>query len=86
MIKQTQRLLRGAALSAAMLMLAASVALAEPREYGLVDPNTLPQVELSNPPKPDADFLSSPEVITKRLCEIVIVFALIRAYMPLAYR
>ena len=62
MIKQTKWLLRGAGPSAAMLMLAASVALAGPREYGLVDPNTLPPVELSTPPKPDADFFSSPEV------------------------
>ena len=62
MIKQTKWLLRGAALSAAMLMLAASVALADPREYGLVDPNTVPPMELSNAPKPGADFLSSPEV------------------------
>ena len=86
MIKQTKWLLRCTALAAAMLMLAASVALADPRECRLVDPNTLPPVELSNPPKPDADFLSSPEDVTKRLCEIIIVFALIRAYMPLAYR
>jgi hypothetical protein len=65
--KQTQRLPRGVALSAALLLMAAPAALADPQGYGFANPrpvasaavNALPSVELDNPPKPDADFLSS---------------------------
>jgi hypothetical protein len=64
---QARRLLRSAAFSAALLLMAASPALADPQEYALMNSrpaaaavvNTLPPVELRNAPKPDADFLFS---------------------------
>ena len=65
--KQARQLLHGAAFSAALLLMAAPAALADPQGYGFANPrpvasaavNALPSVELDNPPKPDADFLSS---------------------------
>lgn len=64
---QTRRLLRAAALSAVLLLMAAPAALADPQGYELPNPrpvasvlgNTPSSVELSNAPKPDACWLSS---------------------------
>ena len=65
--KQTQRLLQGAAFSAALLLVAAPAALADPGglpstnfEHAASVVNT-PMPALSNAPKPDACFLAAPE-------------------------
>ena len=65
---QARRLLRSAAFSAAILLTAAPVALADPQGYQSMDvqataPATveIPTPELHNAPAPDAEFLSSPE-------------------------
>lgn len=66
---QARRLLRGAALSAALLLMVAPAALADPRGYrsmdfsptapAIVNPDIAPPSR--NAPKPDACWLSSPE-------------------------
>jgi len=65
---QARRLLRSAAFSAAILLTAAPVALADPQGYQSMDVQptapatmTMPTSELHNAPAPGAEFLSSPE-------------------------
>jgi hypothetical protein len=65
---QARRLLRSAAFSAAILLTATPVALADPQGYQSMDvqptaPATMemPTPELHNAPAPGAEFLSSPE-------------------------
>jgi hypothetical protein len=66
---QTRRLLRGAALSAALLLMAAPAALADPQGYRSMDfSSTAPAIvnrdiplPSRNAPKPDACWLSSHE-------------------------
>jgi hypothetical protein len=67
---QAQRLVRSAALSAALLLMAAPIALADSQGYGSTDFRPIANTDVApasgNAPKPDACYLSSTHAFDAR--------------------